>query len=315
MGDSEPLHVVVVDDHSRDGTAGVARNAAAAAGAPDRFTIISGQTLPAGWTGKLWAVAQGVAAARAFRPDYLLLTDADIIHEPSCVATLVTRAQRDQLDLTSYMVRLHVGNLAERALIPAFVFFFFMLYPPSWIAQRRNRMAGAAGGCMLVRPQALDSIGGIKSIRGCIIDDCALAAAIKHQGGAIWLGATNQARSLRVYAGWGEIRSMISRTAFTQLRHSPLLLAATLISLVLTYVAPPALTLFAGWPAALPAAFAWALMTLLYWPTVRFYRLPAYWAVTLPAVALFYAAATLDSAVRYWSGAGGQWKGRVQDAR
>ncbi len=292
------LRIFVVDDHSSDGTAEVAQ-------AAGDVTIISSAPLPAGWTGKLWAVSQGVEAACG--ADYLLLTDADIVHSTDSVRSLVARAEAGSYDLVSYMVKLECETLAERALIPAFVFFFFMLYPPAWIARRGHKMAGAAGGCMLIRPAALGRIGGIASIRGDLIDDCALAARVKRSGGAIWLGLTEGTRSLRSYARFRDVSNMIARTAFTQLSHSVWLLIGTVLGLLVTYVAP-----LICWSWLGLAAFG--LMTVSYLPAVRFYRLSPLWAFSLPLAAAFYLAATIQSAIRYWKGRGGQWKGRVQDA-
>ncbi|MGH8218185.1 MAG: glycosyltransferase [Steroidobacteraceae bacterium] len=310
-----PIHVIVVDDASTDGTAGAALAAAAAAGAAQRLTILDGAPLAAGWSGKLWAMSQGIAGAAVHHPDYLLLTDADIEHERENIALLVARAEAQGLDLLSSMVRLSTATFPERCLIPAFVFFFFKLYPPAWIASPRARTAGAAGGCMLIRPQALSRIGGLAAIRTSIIDDCALAVAVKASGGSISLGLSRTARSLRVYGSFAQIGRMIARTAFQQLRHSYLLLAVTLLGLAVTYLAPP-LLLLTGDPLTMTlGAGAWALMTLAYLPMVRFYRLPALWAAALPAIAAFYAGATLWSAVQYRLGRGGRWKGRVQDAR
>lgn len=306
------LHLYLVDDHSTDGTADLARAAAQEAGREHSLTVVSAASLPSGWTGKLWAVHNGLLAATADgEPDYFLLTDADIAHEPDSVRGLVARAEAGGYDLVSYMVLLRNRSLAERALIPAFVFFFFLLYPPAWIARREHRVAGAAGGCVLLRPAALRRIGGIESIRGELIDDCALAARVK-EGGAIWLGVTSRTESTRDYQSFGEIAHMISRTAFTQLRYSTLLLAGTLAGLFVTYLLPPML-LLSGWsiPAAL-GAVAWMLMAIAYVPTLRFYRQSLLWAPMLPLIALFYSAATVQSAVRYWRGAGGQWKGRSQ---
>jgi hopene-associated glycosyltransferase HpnB len=309
------LHVIVVDDASTDGTSGAALAAAAGVGASERLTVLAGAPLPAGWTGKLWAMSQGIAAAAERGPDYLLLTDADIVHDRHNVASLVAAAEDRRLDLASSMVRLSTASFAERCLIPAFVFFFFKLYPPAWIASPRSRTAGAAGGCMLIRPAALARIGGLASIRSSIIDDCALARALKAAGGSIALGLTRSARSSRVYGSFVEIGGMIARTAFHQLRHSYLLLAATLLVLAVTYLAPP-LLLLSGDPLAMGlGAGAWALMSFAYAPMVRFYGLSPLWALALPAIAAFYAGATLWSAVQYRLGRGGRWKGRVQDAR
>ena len=309
------VHVVVIDDGSTDGTAEAALKAAAAAAASDRITVVDGAPLQSGWSGKLWAVSQGVAAATVQYPDYLLLTDADIEHDPSNVASLVASAESGGLDLVSSMVRLSTATFAERCLIPAFVFFFFKLYPPAWIASSRARTAGAAGGCMLIRPAALSRIGGIAAIRSALIDDCALAAAVKASGGSVSLGLTRSARSLRVYGSFAEIGRMIARTAFHQLRHSYGLLAATLLGLAVTYLMPPLLLLTRDPLTMGLGAAAWALLSLAYWPTLRFYGLAPLWAPALPAIAAFYAGATLWSAVQYSLGRGGWWKGRVQDAR
>jgi hopene-associated glycosyltransferase HpnB len=308
-----PLQLIVIDDASGDGTAEAAATAAAAIGASERLTVLRGAALPAGWSGKLWAMSQGVRAAASLDADYLLFTDADIHHDADAVAAMVARAQRDQLDLVSCMVELRAQTLAEKLLVPAFVFFFFMLYPPGWIASPRARTAGAAGGCMLMRPRALAAMGGLEIIRSALIDDCALARAAKHSGARIWLGLTRRSHSTRPYGSFAAVGSMISRTAFNQLRHSYLLLGATLAGLCLTYLVPPALLLTGNpMPIALGAG-GWLLMSIAYWPIVRFYRLPAPWALTLPAVAVFYAAATAHSAVQYGLHRGGQWKGRIQD--
>ncbi|HEV2689613.1 MAG TPA: glycosyltransferase [Bryobacteraceae bacterium] len=300
------VHVYLADDHSSDDTV-------QAAGSHERLTIVEAGPLPKGWTGKLWAVSEGLKRAAEFPADYILLTDADIVHAPDNLAGLVARAEAGNLDLVSYMVKLHCRTLAERALIPAFVFFFFKLYPPSWIASSKHHTAGAAGGCMLIRLSAMARIGGIAAIRGELIDDCALARAVK-RGGNIWLGLTQQTRSIRDYSTFAEIRRMISRTAFTQLRHSGLLLAGTMIGLAVIYVGPPLLILSGDRVAAGLGFAAWVLMTIAYLPSVRFYGRSWAWALLLPLIALFYMFATVDSAVRYWMGRGGLWKDRVQDA-
>ncbi len=315
------LHVIVIDDSSSDGTAAAALDAAASLdaatglGLAARLSVLTAPPPPAGWSGKVWAMAQGVAAASRLTPDYVLFTDADIHHDPGEIGMLVSLAVARQADLVSCMVQLHMANTAEKWLIPAFVFFFLKLYPPAWIASPHARTAGAAGGCMLVRPQALERIGGLRSLRSEIIDDCALARAIKQSGGSIWLGLTRSARSMRPYGSVADIGRMISRTAFNQLRHSWLLLAATLAGLLLTYLLPP-LLLLSGNPLCMAlGAAAWLLMCMAYIPMLRFYRLSPIRALSLPAVALFYAAATVHSALQYARGRGGQWKGRAQDVR
>ncbi len=305
-----PPHIILIDDASTDGTAQAARTVAD----ESRLTILTGAPLPPGWTGKLWAVHQGAQEALKDQPDYLLFTDADIRHHPHSIAELVSKAETDHLDLASYMVRLSTQNFAERALIPAFVYFFLQLYPPSWIANPANKTAGAAGGCILLKPEALARIGGHAAIRRQIIDDCSLARAVKSSGGNIWMGLTANTQSIRPYSGFSEIGRMISRSAFNQLRHSTLLLAGTLAGLAITYVVPIA-ALFSGQPiAAILGLAAWLLMSISYAPMIRFYKLPLIWAAALPLIALFYAAATFHSAIQYWRGQGGTWKGRIQDA-
>jgi hopene-associated glycosyltransferase HpnB len=306
------LDVVLVDDHSSDATASVARSAALAAGASDRLSVVAARTLPRGWTGKVWAQAEGVAsvAARAGQDSFIWLTDADILHAPGVLRSLVARALAEGRDLTSLMVRLRCTALAERALVPAFVFFFAMLYPFAWVNDPRRRTAAAAGGCMLVRYRALVRIGGMARIASALIDDCTLAAAIK-EGGSIRLDLAPESYSLRPYEHWSDIWMMIARSAFTQLRHSVWLLAGCVLGMLLTYAAPPLLTL--AYPqTAWPAAIAWLLMTVAYLPILRYYRVNVLYALALPLIAVFYLGATLDSARRYWTGQGGQWKGRLQ---
>jgi hopene-associated glycosyltransferase HpnB len=310
-----PLQLIVIDDGSTDGTADEARRAAEAVGAGARLTVLRGAPLAPGWTGKLWAMSQGVAAAAAANPDFLLLTDGDIEYVPGEVAALADRAEAEHFDLVSLMVRLSTTSFAERCLIPAFVFFFLKLYPPAWIASPRSSVAGAAGGCMLIRPTALARAGGLAAIRDRIIDDCALARVVKSSGGRIWLGLARETRSLRVYGSFGEIGEMISRTAFNQLRHSYLALGATLLGLAVTYLAPPLLLLTRAPVAMGLGAGAWLLMSGCYLPMVRFYRLSPAYALSLPLVALFYGAATVYSALQYAAGRGGKWKGRAQDVR
>jgi hopene-associated glycosyltransferase HpnB len=304
--------ITIVDDHSEDGTAEIARRAAKDCGAPERFSICSAATLPAGWTGKVWSLNEGVAQAAKKAPEFYWFTDADVAHAPETLRRLVAGAEAGQLDLASLMVLLHVKSIPERALIPAFVYFFLKLYPPRWIADSNARTAGAAGGCILLRRTALERVGGLAAVRDEVIDDCALARAVKNSGGRIWMGLTRASVSLREYGSFGEIRDLIARTAFTQLGYSAFVLFGALVGMFLTYIAP-VVVLFAHHSAARTlGAAAWALMSLTFLPTVRFYRLSPLWGALLPLAALFYAYATCVSAMRYWLGRGGQWKGRTQ---
>jgi GT2 family glycosyltransferase len=245
-------------------------------------------------------------------PMYYWFTDADITHAPNTLQRLVARAEKNQLNLTSLMVQLQAKNLSERALIPAFLFFFLKLYPPQWTADRHRRTAGAAGGCILLRAEALKKIGGLAAIRSEVIDDCALAAAVKRTGGKIWMGSTRESISLRHYTTFREIQDMIARTAFTQLRYNPLLLLGTVAGMSLIYLAPIALLAAHHNAARILAAITWLVMALLYLPTIRFYRLSPLWAATLPAAALFYTYSTVLSGIRFYQGRGAQWKGRNQ---
>jgi hopene-associated glycosyltransferase HpnB len=306
-----PLHIFLVDDHSSDETAEMARRAAEQALCPGRLTIVEAGPLPRGWTGKLWALSQGLKAAESFSADYYWFTDADILHQPDNLAALVARAEAGGFDLVSLMAKLRCESFAERMLIPAFVFFFFKLYPPAWVARADKRTAAAAGGCIVIRPGVLTRIGGIAAIRNQLIDDCALARAVKF-GGPIWLGPTSRLTSLRAYGSFNEIGRMIARSAFTQLRHSAWLLCGVVVAMTITYIAPPVVLGMGGWPAVLGLA-AWLLMAVTYWPTLRFYRLSPLWAPLLPLIAAFYLGATIYSAVQFWAGEGGLWKGRIQD--
>jgi hopene-associated glycosyltransferase HpnB len=257
---------------------------------------------------------QGIEYARDINPDFFLFTDADIEHASDSIATLVSIAQSRPCDMASFMVKLHCEALSEKLLIPAFVYFFFKLYPPRWVANPTRTTAGAAGGCILIRPAALAKAGGIQAIHKEVIDDCALAARVKRSGGRLWLGASSTTRSIRPYGGFAEIGRMISRSAFSQLRHSAMLLLLSMIGMAVTYLLPPALALFSHrmLPAALGAA-AWLLMVISYVPVLHLYRLNPAWALVLPLAAVFYVGATFHSAWKYWTGRGGQWKGRIQD--
>jgi hopene-associated glycosyltransferase HpnB len=313
LNQSVAMPVVLVDDESTDGTADVARHASEKAGKADSLIVIQSKPLPAGWTGKLWALHQGIERARASNPAWLMLADADVLHGPETVANLGLIASHGHYDLASFMVKLHCESLPEKLLIPAFVYFFFMLYPPSWIRATRRSTAGAAGGCMLLRAGALERAGGLESIRGAVIDDCSMARLLKQHGGRLWIGLTDQSQSLRRYETFSDVEHMISRTAFNQLKHSSLLLLGTIAGMIITYLAPPALLLTRSRLTIVLGAAAWAAMTITYSAMVRYYRLNPAWALTLPLAALFYLGATMHSAVKYWNGTGGDWKGRVQD--
>jgi hopene-associated glycosyltransferase HpnB len=309
------MSVVLVDDESTDGTAEVARRASEKAGKADALIVIQSKPLPAGWTGKLWSMHQGIERARALNPTWLMLTDADVLHGAETVANLGLVASQGPYDLVSFMVKLHCESLPEKLIIPAFVYFFFMLYPPAWIRNTRRSTAGAAGGCMLVRAETLERAGGLESIRGAVIDDCSLARLLRQQGGRLWMGLTDQSQSLRRYETFSDVEHMVSRTAFNQLKHSSLLLLCTIAGMLITYLAPPLLLLTRSRPSIFMGAAAWAAMTITYSTIVRYYRLNPAWALTLPLAALFYLGATMHSAVKYWRGSGGEWKGRVQDVQ
>ncbi len=303
--------IVLVDDESADGTADAAR--AAATDAPERLAVLAGRPLPEGWTGKLWAVSQGIghATAAAAPPDYLLLTDADITYAPDALAPLVARAEAGGYVLTSLMAKLRCESAAERWFVPAFIYFFQMLYPFGWVNRPKSPIAGAAGGCMLVRPKALQAAGGIAAIRGALIDDCALGAALKKQG-PIWLGLTERVVSARPYDHIGEIRRMVARSAYAQLHYSLVLLIGCIAGMALTYLAAPGLAIFGHGLAEVLGAVTWLLMAISYQPILRFYGRSPLWGLALPLIALVYMAFTLDSAYQHVRGRGGLWKGRVQ---
>jgi hopene-associated glycosyltransferase HpnB len=304
------FRVVLVDDASDDGTAARAQSLA---GAGERLTVLTGRPLPAGWTGKLWAVSQGVEAAETLSAasEYLWITDADIAHDPQTLRRLVARAEAGALALVSLMARLQTGTWPERLLIPAFLFFFDMLYPFALVNDPKNRLAAAAGGVMLVRREALAAAGGVAAIRAEIIDDCALGARLKAQG-PIWLGLTRTSVSLRPYRTLGEIGRMVSRSAYAQLRYSPWLLAGTIAGMLLVYAAAPLLAVFASGLARWLGLAAWALMAASFQPMLRYYRLSPLWGAVLPLIGAIYTGFTLQSAIDVWRGRGGMWKGRAQ---
>ncbi len=314
LSQSVPMPIILVDDESADGTAEVARLAAEKAGKAGALTVIRGKPMPAGWTGKLWSMHQGIERASESNPTWLMLTDADVLHGPETAATLGRIASKNY-DLVSFMVKLRCESVAEKLLIPPFVYFFFMLYPPAWIRDPRRSTAGAAGGCMLVKAETLQRAGGLEPIRGALIDDCSLAALLKQHGGRLWLGPTDQSHSLRRYETFSDVDRMISRTAFNQLKHSSLLLLGTIAGMVITYLAPPILLFARNNLAIFMGIAAWIVMSLTFSTMVRYYRLNPAWALSLPLAALFYLGATVHSAVKYWTGSGGNWKGRIQDVQ
>lgn len=307
------LRIVVVDDHSDDGTAEIARQTARELEREADLRIVAAHTLPPGWTGKVWAMQQG--ATRGLDANdpaqYVLFSDADIAHGAGAVRELVSRAHAGNCDLVSFMVRLNVNTRAEKLLIPAFVFFFKMLYPFPHVNNPRHPLAGAAGGTMLLRRTALERIGGLTVIQNELIDDCALARAVKSGGHNIWLGLSDTSYSTRSYGSLSEIVHVIARTAYTQLNYSPLRLLGCILGLFLTFLAPPLLLLAGGCPAVL-SGLAWLLMSASYVPMLRFYGRSPLYALTLPLTACLYLWATLLSAWRHHRGQGGQWKGRNQ---
>ncbi len=302
-----PLRIVLVDDNSADGTGGIAR-----ALADPRLTVLAGASRPPGWAGKLWAVHQGVAATDE---EFVLLTDADIEHDPAHLATLVGWMDRSGCDMVSEMVALHCRSAAERALVPAFVYLFQLLYPFAAVNNRHKPTAAAAGGTVLIRRAALDRIGGIAAISGALIDDVALAQAVK-VGGPVWLGHSGLARSIRPYPQARDIWRMVTRSAYVQLRRSPWLLAGTTAGLALVFLAAPTAALFGHGAARIAGLLAWAIMAATFLPTLHRFRRSPLWAPALPAIAVFYMAATIASAWDHHFGAGVQWKARAyQDSR
>lgn len=347
------VYVILVDDDSADGTLEVARKLAADQiplapsagsgrptgmtphrdGIPARhaksFQVVAGRPLPEGWKGKVWAMSQGVEAADEVASEYVLFTDADIAHDPDILRSLVVTAQERDLDLVSVMALLSARRGWERFLIPAFVYFFAKLYPFRWASDPRHRAAAAAGGCMLARTEALRRAGGLEAIRNAVIDDCALARRIKdhgrEDGGRIWLGFSRGVRSVRGYTGLSDAWNMVARSAFAQLRYSPLLLTGTVLGMALLYAMPPAATVGGFFALGLSGASmpgllladvglaAWLLMAATYSRTIRLYRRAPLESLLLPVAGVVYTAMTISSAWRHWRGRGGAWKGRTYD--
>jgi len=302
-----PFRIILVDDESEDGTGAIARRL----DATGALTVLTGTRQPAGWTGKLWALAQGVAfASQTHAPEFVWLTDADIVHAPDTLKSLVRRADANGLALVSLMAKLRCESFAERFLIPAFVYFFQMLYPFARVNDGHSNVAAGAGGCMLVRRTALEAAGGIQAIRGEIIDDCALARSLKARG-PIWLGLTKRSVSIREYS-FADIARMVARSAYAELRYSPLLLALVLAALLLIFVAPPLWAVFGDGASRYVAFGGWAAMAISFQPMLRFYSRSPAWGLALPLIGLLYAGFTFESAVQHWRGKGGMWKGRAQ---
>ncbi|MFH7811623.1 MULTISPECIES: glycosyltransferase [Acetobacter] len=305
------LSVILVNDRSTDGTGALAR---ALPDPHNRLSVLEGANPEAGWSGKLWAVAQGVHEAERQSPHgsgYLFLTDADIIHDPAHISTLVAKAQADRLHMVSEMVELQCVTLAERALVPAFVFFFTLLYPFAKVNNPKDKTAGAAGGTILLRRDMLRQIGGIEALKGALIDDCTLAACVKQAGGRLYLGHSCLARSIRPYPSAADIWRMITRTAYVQLNFSPLLLVLTVLAMLVVWVAPITLALYAHGAAQWIGTGVWLASTLSFLPTLRRFRLSPLWALALPLIAAFYTAATLGSALNHHRGHGVVWKNRA----
>ncbi|WP_267383652.1 glycosyltransferase [Cyanobacterium sp. uoEpiScrs1] len=317
------FRIILVDDQSDDETAEIAHKLATIFRKTDRLTVISGQLLSSGWSGKLWAMEQGIRYIKEqnLHPDYILFTDADIKHHKTNLQELVGKSQQENLAMTSLMVRLRCQSIWEHFLIPAFVFFFEKLYPFVWVNDPRHKMAAAAGGCILIRQDILEQVGGLEIVSQALIDDCSLAAAVKSKlqsentSQGIWLGLSEKTYSLRPYDSLKTIWDMVARTAYTQLNYSPFLLIGTVAGLILIYIIPP-VSLIWGFVVGNSlitslGGITWLLMSISYLPTLWLYRTSPLWSISLPIISFFYLLMTIDSALRHWRGKGGRWKGRV----
>lgn len=308
-----PFRVILVDDSSDDDTLAIAGRVKC----KTRIEAVTAPPLAGGWTGKLWALAHGVrhadTAGGMADDSFLWFTDADIVHGPGVLRDLVAKAVNERRDMVSLMAKLNCEGASERWLVPAFVFFFQKLYPFPDVNRKESRTAAAAGGCILLRRGVLDRAGGIAAVRGELIDDCSLARRVKDAGGRLWLGLADQSWSIRAY-NFSELWQMVARTAFTQLNHSKLLLVGTILAMVVTYLAPP--LLFLSFPvhgdalAAGAGLATWIIATLLYWPTLTYYRRSPIEGFLLPVISGLYTLATIRSAADHWLGRGSQWKAR-----
>ena len=319
-----PFDVFLVDDSSEDGTAEAARAIAEETGAADRLTVVSAGPLPEGWAGKVWAMQRGLEASASAGAPLLMFTDADVLHPPYSLTLLSRKALAGGLDMVSLMVLLRARSPWERLLVPAYVYFFAKLYPFRHVNDPRRSTAAAAGGCMLLRRDALDPGRGLRPIASEIIDDCALARVVKGRPGArIWLGLSREARSVRAYDGLSGVWRLVTRTAFTQLGYSPWMLLGAVLGMLVTYSAPPLAAAgglaslawgpsWSGWWLAGTGLGAWLLMSASYAPMVRWHRVGAAWSLLLPVTAGLYTLMTVDSALRWRRGAGGGWKGRTR---
>lgn len=313
------LNIILVDDQSEDNTAKIAQKIAEENHYQNQFMIIKGKDLPLGWSGKLWAMSQGILWAKKYlNTDYFLFTDADIKHSTNNLSQLLAKAEKNNLDLVSLMVKLRCESFWEKLLIPAFIFFFQKLYPFPLVNNINHKVAAAAGGCILIRETALTRIGGIEALKEALIDDCTLASLVKKTlpvNHGIWLGLTNTTISLRSYDSLKPIWNMVARTAFTQLNYSLLLLIGTILGMFITYLVPFFILIFAIFTnnllLILFAFITLFLMALSYYPTIKLYQLPLFYCFLLPVIVLFYSLMTIDSGLRHWKGKGGQWKGRT----
>ncbi len=317
--------VYLVDDGSSDGTGNIAAQAARQCDASDRLTVCSGKILPPGWKGKVWAMRQGILRSEQSQSECLLLTDADITYAPGILRAIVRKLRADRLELVSLMAKLHVVSAWDRLLLPAFVYFFSKLYPFRFVNDPNKAAAGAAGGCVLLRRKALQDAGGLKQISNEIIDDCALAKLIKGSGGRIWMGMTDDVNSIRPYERLVNIWNTVARTAFDQLGYSVTALLGTVLGMLFVYLVPPVASIIGAIAVATIGLsgvslwllsvcfFAWALMSMSYLPILRRYRVSYLFALLLPVSAMVYTAMTVSSALRYWQGHGGEWKGRTYE--